>query len=104
MVGSVNSKYGTVLRAFRVGGQVTLDYLNSYANEGNRVDLQRPFKPSKLTREEAREKYPDWYQRVVVEGRRNAKKWDICGKQGFALYEWWLNKVGEIGPGHRYFS
>ena len=103
MVGSVNSKYGTVLRAFRVGGRVTLDYLNSYAIEGNRVDLQRPFKPSKLTREEAREKYPDWYQRVVVEGRRNAKKWDICSKQGFALYEWWLNKVGEIGPGHRYF-
>lgn len=43
MVGSVNSKYGTVLRAFRVGGRVTLDYLNSYAIEGNRVDLQRPF-------------------------------------------------------------
>lgn len=53
--------------------------------------------------EEAKEKYPDWYQRTVVEGHREPKKWDIKGKQGYALYDWWLNHVNEIKGGHRYF-
>lgn len=31
------------------------------------VDVNRPFRPSEYTLEEAKEKFPDWYQRVVVE-------------------------------------
>lgn len=27
-------------------------------------------------------------------------KWDIKGKQGYALYEWWLRKVGEVKGGY----
>ena len=103
MVGSVNGKYGAVLRAFRVGDKVTLDYLNAYAKPENRVDINRPFRPSQMTRAEAREAYPEWYQRVVVEKRKHMKKWDIKGKQGYALYEWWLRQIGEIRGGHRYY-
>ena len=99
MVGSVNGKYGTVLRAFQSGEKVTLDYLNQYAKPENRVDVNRPFRPSKMTRAEARETYPEWYQRVVVEKRRRLKK----SKQGYALYEWWLRQIGEIKGGHRYY-
>lgn len=73
MVGSVNVKYGTVVRAFRVGDKVTLDYLNAYAKPENRVDINRPFRPSQMTRAEAREAYPEWYQRVVVEKKRRMK-------------------------------
>lgn len=103
MVGSVNGKYGAILRAFRVGDKVTLDYLNAYAKPENRVDINRPFRPSQMTRAEAREAYPEWYQRVVVEKKKRMKKWDIKGKQGYALYEWWLRQIGEIRGGHRYY-
>jgi hypothetical protein len=103
MVGSVNEKYGTILRAFQSGEKVTLDYLNQYAKPENRVDINRPFRPSQMTRAEAKEAYPEWYQRVVVEKRRWGKKWDIKSKQGYALYEWWLRQIGEIKGGHRYY-
>lgn len=104
MVGSINDKYGVVLRAYETGGRVSLDYLNRYAKEGNRVDLSRPFRPSKMTRAEAREAYPEWYERVIENGKKNQlKKWDIKSKQGYALYDWWRGKVGEITGGHRYF-
>lgn len=103
MVGSVNEKYGNVLRAFQTGDKVTLEHLNQYARPENRVDVDRPYRPSQVTRAQAREAYPEWYQRVVVEGGRRLKKWDIKGKQGYALYEWWLRRVGEIKGGHRYY-
>lgn len=103
MVGSINGKYGNVLRAFRTGDKVTLDYLNQYARPESWVDVNRPFRPSKMTREQAKEAYPEWYQRVVVEKRRRLKKWDIKSKQGYALYEWWLRRAGEVKGGHRYY-
>lgn len=31
---------------------------------------------------------------------RRSRKWDIKGKQGYALYEWWLRKVGEVKGGY----
>ena len=99
MVGSTNTKYDTQVVACKVGDRVTLDYLNDYAKAEHRVDI----KNSKMTREQAREQYPEWYQRVVVDGDKMPKKWDIKGKQGYALYDWWRSKCGEIKGGHRYF-
>lgn len=107
MVGSINEKHGTELVAFRTGDRVTLDYLNAYAKPANRVDINKPFKPSKMTREQAREAYPEWYERVVVKGEKGCKKWDIAGKvhgdDPYALYHWWMRQIGEIRGGHRYF-
>lgn len=104
MVGSVNSKYGIVVKAYKVGEKVTIDYLNQYVmNELNRVDLSKPFKPSKMTKEEAKEAYPEWYERVIEGKHRNLKKWDIKGKQGYALYEWWKQQYDQIVGGHRYY-
>ena len=108
MVGSINAKYGTELVAFRTGERVTLDYLNAYAiKPENRVDVNKPFHPSRMTRKQAKEAYPEWYQRVVVEGNKRKKKWDIAGKvhggDPYALYHWWLRQIGSIEGGHRYF-
>lgn len=103
MVGSINNKYGVEVRAFQIGERVNLDYLNQYVAEQNRVDVNRPFKPSKMTRGEAKEAYPEWYQRVVVEKRHQLKKWDIKGKQGYALYDWWIRQKDKIRGGHRYY-
>lgn len=107
MVGSINGKYGAPLRAFQIGEKVTLDHLNEYAKPENRVDINRPFRPSKMTRAQAKEAYADWYKRVVEDGNKRPKKWDIAGKvhgkDRFALYHWWLRYIGEIKGGHRYF-
>ena len=103
MVGSINPKYGVEIKAFKIGEKVNLEYLNSYAKPQSRVDINRRFAPSKMSREQAKESYPEWYQRVVVEKNKRQKKWDIKSKQGFALYNWWLNRAGEITGGHRYY-
>ncbi|PIE80458.1 MAG: hypothetical protein CSA15_01960, partial [Candidatus Delongbacteria bacterium] len=104
MVGSTNEKYGVDIKAFRLGNKISLEELNKYARyDENRVDVNRPFRPSQYTREEAKEKFPDWYQRVVVEKNYRAKKWNIKGKQGYALYEWWRKQIQGIRGGHRYY-
>lgn len=107
MVGSVNEKYGTEIVAFRTGDRVTLEYLNAYARPENRVDVNKPLRPSQITRAEALEKYPEWYERVVVRGEKARKQWDIAGKvhgdDPHALYHWWLRQIDGIKGGHRYF-
>lgn len=100
MVGSINDKYNLPVVAFKVGGKVSLDYLNSYAmKEENKVDINRPFRPTQYTKDEAKEKFPEWYERVIVEGNKNAKKWNIKRD----LYDWWLRQRENILGGHRYF-
>lgn len=103
MVGSVNEKHKVEIRAFKTGERVTLEYINQYVREQFRVDINKPFRPSQITRAEAKERYPEWYQRVVVEKNKKNKKWDIKSKQGYALYEWWVRQVDSIKGGHRYF-
>lgn len=104
MVGSINGKYGTEVVAFRTGNRFTIDDLNAYCDsKENQVDVNKPFRPTKITKEQAKEQYPEWYQRVVVGGDKRTKKWDIKGKQGYALYEWWRTHATKIKGGHRYF-
>lgn len=108
MVGSINNKYGNTVTAFRIGGKVSLEYMNSYADKPeNRVDVTRSFRPSKVDMAAAAELYPEWYQRVVVEGNKRPKKWDIAGKvhgdNPYALYDWWKRQVFLIKGGHRYY-
>lgn len=109
MVGSINSKYGNPIIAFQLGGRVSLEFLNGYAlKPENRVDLNRPYRPSQVSRVQAAELYPEWYQRVVVEGNKRPKKWNIGWRKrkqvkDYALYEWWKQQVTQIEGGHRYF-
>lgn len=107
MPGSVNSKYDIQVRAFRIGGKTSIEELNQYVDENNRVDLAKRFRPSTTTKSEAAIKWQDWYERVVEKGIRKPKKWDIAGKVNgkdpYALYHWWLKKAPEATGGHRYF-
>lgn len=109
MVGSTNNKYDLEIKAFCTGDKVSLDYLNSYAiKKHNMVDVNKPFRPSQMTLAEAKESYPEWYQRVIVDKQKNTKKWAIgyrkkTDTKDYKLYEWWLNKVDEVQGGHRYF-
>ena len=55
-----------------------------------------------LSIDEAKEKYPDWYERRVVKGEpKRIANW----KPNRALYDWWFNRaIKEIEEGHRYFG
>ena len=57
---------------------------------------------SKLSLEEAKKLYPEWYQERVIEGRPKKKGTWVCNE---ALYEWWKGKINaEVKVGGRYFS
>ena len=107
MVGSINNKYDTEVVAFEFGERVSLEYLNSYVKPENRVDLTKPFTPTQMSREEAAEKFPEWYEKVVINKDYKPQKWDIAGKvhgdDPYALYHWWLRQVDKVTGGHRYF-
>ena len=45
------------------------------------------------------ERFPEWYERVIVQGNLRAKKWDIKRD----LYDWWLRQSYKVKGGHRYF-
>ena len=100
MVGSINDKYDLEVIAFKTGDRVTLDYINSYVDEKeNMVDVNRQFRPSQYSKEEAKERFPEWYERVIVQGKKGVKKWDIKRD----LYDWWLRQSYKVKGGHRYF-
>ena len=53
---------------------------------------------SNLSLAEAREKYPEWYERRIVQGERR-ERWHVKRD----LYDWWLRKIKEgASVGHRY--
>lgn len=77
----------------------TIEELNGFVPEESRVDAANRYRASKMTAAEAKEKYPDWYSRVV-EGGGGRGQWNAKRD----LYEWWLRKVeAEATYGHRYF-
>lgn len=99
MVGTATKDGGRV-RAFRTGGKVSVEYLNGHVAEESRLTTFS-YK-SDLTLERARERYPEWYQSRVVEGRAPGT-W--TAKRD--LYDWWKRKImakqGGAVEGHRYF-
>ena len=96
VVGTI-TKRGERCRAFRVGEKVTVDYLNGFVPGEYRAE-KFAYK-SDLRLSEAKEKYPEWYQRRVVEGK--PKKTWTCKKD---LYDWWIRKLtAGAEQGHRYW-
>ena len=96
VVGTI-TKDGGRCRAFSVGEKVTVEYLNQFVPEEYRA-TDFVYK-SDLRLEDAKKKYPEWYQRRVVE-KRPKNTW-TCKK---ALYDWWIGKIyGGADQGHRYW-
>lgn len=95
MVGSI-TKTGGRCRAFRTGERVTIEYLNSYVPEDYQTK-DFAYK-SDLLLKDAKEKYPEWYQRRVVE-KKPRGAW-TCKRD---LYDWWLRRSREALQGHRYW-
>lgn len=100
---------GVKVRVFQIReNKYPLHELCSYVPEEFRVDEKKLYKESKLTLEEAKVKYPAWYEKVVVNKDNSRTYWDIAGKVNgknpYALYDWWLKRVRmEASYGHRYY-
>ena len=107
--GKTKDKEGIVRAYIMNSHPFTLAQLGEYILPEYRIDEEKIFKESKITLEQARKKYPQWYERVIENKDKHRKKWDISakvhGSNPFALYDWWKKQI-ELGASyhHRYFS
>lgn len=66
-VGTITKNERSYAMAFRTGEKVTLEYMNSRMMADN-LQLTVIYK-SNLTKQKAKELYPEWYQRRIEEGQ-----------------------------------
>ena len=100
VIGGKTKVEGRRVRAFRLNDHpFNLETLGKYVPEESRVDESKLFKMTFMTLEEAKEKYPDWYERRVVK-KEPRGSW-TCKRD---LYDWWIRQI-QTGAsyGHRYF-
>lgn len=98
VVGTVTKK-GEITKAFRYGEgkRYTIEELNRQVPEEYRIT--RVVYQSELTLAKAKEKYPEWYQKRIVE-KQPRGTW-VCKRD---LYDWWIRKVIDgAAEGHRYW-
>ena len=97
MVGGV-TKGGNRTAAFSFGDKVSIEYLNEFVPE--KAQLKRYTYKSSLTLKEAAAKYPEWYNKRIVQKQRRGT-WTA----NKAVYDWWLKELQEkIVVGHRYYG
>lgn len=95
MVGT-KTKKDDVVRAYRAGERVSIDYMNHFVDPKNQIVTVYK---SKLSKGEARAKFPEWYERRIVNGQPRGR-W-TCDR---SVYEWWYSKVlNGATVGHRYY-
>lgn len=105
------TKFGEVVRAFYLENSelYTIEKLNHWVTGRRKlvdteIDIinKALYIPKKLTLKEAKEKYPDWYERRIIKGDKSRKKWHIKRD----LYDWWKRTITDnekVVEGHRYF-
>lgn len=93
------TKSGDIARAYQTGEKVTIEYLNQFVREAYRV-TEFAYK-SKITKAQAKEKYPDWYEYRIVQKKKGVHKpWAVKRD----LYDWWKREIlRKATIGHRYY-
>lgn len=95
MVGTP-TKAGDKVRAYRTGDRVSIKYMNHFVGEKNQIATVYK---SNLLLKEAQEKYPEWFERRVI-NKQPRGSW-TCSR---AVYEWWYSKIlNGATVGHRYY-
>lgn len=100
MAGGV-TKAGERTRIFEVSTHpIAIEELNRYAVKYGKKECQIDIAyESELTLAEAKEKYPEWYERRIVNKQKKGT-WE-CKRD---LYDWWKRKITEgASVGHRYY-
>lgn len=99
MVGSKTKTSNDRISVFKTGDKVDIEFLNRYVAPEFRIK-SLDYETS-LTLDQAKKKYPMWYQKRIVEGKP-AGRWTVKRD----LYDWWLRKIQtdeKLSVGHRYF-
>lgn len=92
------TKLGNRAIGFATGPYVTVSYLNKFVSEKNKV--KSFVLKGNVTLREAKDKWPEWYQSKVVEGKFVAHPWAISRN----LYDWWKREIlSKTKVGHRYY-
>ena len=110
VIGGKTKTKGGKLRAFRLNKHpFSVAELYKFVPDEAREEQIKLFKDSKYTLEEAKKKFPKWYEKVIVNKDRTPQKWDIAGKvhgdNPYALYDWWKRQIYTGATyRHRYFS
>lgn len=101
VIGGKTKIPGVRVRAFRINQHpYSLTQLGRYIPEESRVDESKLWKESKMSLAEAKKKYPEWYERKVL--NKEPKGYWQCKED---LYQWWIRKI-KAGAAyhHRYFN
>lgn len=99
MVGSKTKSGDNRITVYRTGCKVNIEYLNQYVAPEVRVNSLEY--ESSLSLEEAKIKYPEWYERRIINKEKKGQ-WHVKRD----LYDWWKQKVmtdQNLSVGHRYF-
>jgi len=92
------TKLGDRAKAFITGEKVTMEYMNEFVRDKFKV-TDYTYK-SNLTLAQAKEKYPEWYERRIVKGNDTKKSWSLSRN----VYDWWKREILTKGKvGHRYY-
>lgn len=100
MAGGV-TKNGERTRIFEISTHpIAIEELNRYAVKFGKKECQIDIAyESELTLAEAKEAYPEWYERRVVNKQKKGT-WE-CKRD---LYDWWKRRITEgASVGHRYY-
>lgn len=100
MAGGVTKK-GDRTRIFEISTHpITIEELNRYAVKYGKKECQIDIAyESELTLAEAKEAYPEWYERRIVNKQKKGT-WE-CKRD---LYDWWKRRITEgASVGHRYY-
>lgn len=99
-----------VVRVFRLNTHpFSLAQLCEYVPDEHRIDETKLWRETKYTLSQAKKKFPEWYEKVIVNGDTSRAYWDIAGKvhgdNPYALYDWWKGRIlDDASYGHRYFA
>ena len=110
VIGGKTKIDGVRVRAFRLNEHpFSIRQLCEFVPKEKVIDETKLFKESKLTLAQAKKKYPEWYEKVIVRKDRSPARWDISGKvhgdNPFALYDWWKRQIlAGASYRHRYFA
>lgn len=88
-----------LVKAFKTGEKIDILDLNPYLLDKKYQLKEEDFQyQSKLSLRQAKEKYPDWYEKRIVKKEQKGR-WTVKRD----LYDWWKRKILEGATvGHRY--
>lgn len=95
LVGS-KTKHGEIVTVWKTGERIAVEDFINYLPKDFQIEF-KIFEP-KMSLEEARKKYPEWYHQRIELGRQKMS-W-TCNR---ALYDWWKTKADQVVEHHRYF-